>query len=474
MDIRSAFLVRVSSEVDKDVDHPQFFDPPYALKTIEAGIKKDPAITVKGLDCWINPMPVSNILEEADSIDPDLVVISSSSFDVAVANELLSGLKAREKTPLVIGIGQGYYLYKEIQNGGQADYDAILLGEPEEEFFRLFEKIQDDAGADAGWRNEYRQAYSEGTRYSVQDPDSLPFASYSPQELEAYRAIFPVQLPQRVVWGYLIATRGCPYDCTFCSEVMRVSIGKKLRGRSPANIVDEMEHLARQGVNICSFQDDSFTSNRKLLQSLCDELIARKSTMPWMCRGRVDEVSYEMLSLMKRAGCVMIGFGVESGSQRIIESMIKQYKDKTWSELCRQAFKWTRELGIGTNAYYIIGNPTETREEIEKTIELALGLNSDTIQVHFYTPYPGSTDWNKYKDQIEKSEAEHMFHYAAPKFNPAAVSSDDLLQLRSKFYRRYIFRPRFLLHFWRHASFYWHNPDILWSLLGIRKIFSTA
>ena len=252
------------------------------------------------IDCWINPMPVEKIVAAAARLEPDLVVVSSSSFDVTVANQLTTNLKALAKPPVIFGIGQGYYLYTEISDEIQTEYDAILLGEPEEEFTRLFDELTAEDDNSEAWRERYQAAYAEGKRFTVEDPDSLPFAWYTHEELESYKSIFPVQLPQKVVWGYLIATRGCPYDCTFCSEVMRVSIGKKLRGRSPANIVDEMEHLERQGVNICSFQDDSFSSNRKLVIALCEELIRRGSKIPWMCRGRVDEVSYESLSLMKR------------------------------------------------------------------------------------------------------------------------------------------------------------------------------
>ena len=236
-----------------------------------------------------------------------------------------------------------------------------------------------------------------------------------------------------------------------------------------------MEHLERQGVNICSFQDDSFSANRRLVRSLCEELIARNSMMPWMARVRVDEVNCELLELMKKAGCVMLGLGVESGSQRIIDGMRKQRTQKSWKNLCRQAFRWTHELGIGTNAYYIIGNPTETRAEIEQTINFALELNSDSIQVHFYTPYPGSAAWKNYQDKIGQHDPEKMFHYATPIFSLADVSVEELVKLRSQFYRRYIFRPGFAMtHFRRHAAFYLRNPDIFLSLLGIRKIFWDA
>lgn len=472
MKIESALLLRVSSEVDKDVDHPQFFDPPYPLKYLQAGLEKYQGLRVNILDCWLKPMAVSHMLEHTARIRPELVVVSASSFDIDVANNFVVSLKKELNNEVqVIGIGQGHYLNRDFGDDQGAEYDAVLLGEPEQEFFRLFDWMLANHKSDTSWRQHYQECYAEGKRFVVENPDSLPFPSYTPEELEAYRSIFPVQVPRRILWGYLIATRGCPHGCMFCSEVMRVSIGRKIRSRSPVNVADEMEHLGRQGANICSFQDDSFSTNKRFVRSLCEELIGRDSKMVWMARVRADEVDYELLSLMRKAGCIMLGIGVESGSQRIIDSMNKQSKPGPWLNLCRQVFRWSRKLGIGTNAYYVIGNPTETRDEIEQTIRFAMELDSDSIQVHFYTPYPGSPAWEKYQDQLAGHSPKEMFHYAEPGFSLAEVSSAELVKLRSNFYRRYIFRPGFAInHLRRHGSFYWHNPDILWSLLGIRKI----
>jgi len=470
MELNSILLLRVASVTDK-VDHPQFFDPPYTLKYLQAGLQQDPALTVHLLDGWIAPRSVSQLLDYTASVQPDVLVVSASSFDVDVSNAFVAALKKHPKAPLVIGIGQGHYLNRDTKNGCEALYDAILLGEPEEELFKLLAWLRRSDASEAGWRTHYHQCYAADERFAVQDPDRLPFPSYTPAELKAYKSIFPVQLRQRVVWGFLIGTRGCPYPCNFCSEVMRVSTGTKIRGRSAANVADEMAHLERQGVNICSFQDDSFSSNRRFVRALCEELIARHSTMPWMARVRADEVDYDLLALMKQAGCLMLGMGVEAGTQRIIDTIQKNFTPKPWLERCRQAFRWTRELGIGTNAYYIIGNPTETREEIEHTIRFAQELNSDTIQVHFYTPYPGSAAWKQYFYQMQDADLTRMFHYATPVFPVAAVPTEELVHLRAQFYRRYIFRPKFIVqHFWRHAGFYWHNPDVFWSLLGIRKV----
>ncbi|MFC1765676.1 B12-binding domain-containing radical SAM protein [Planctomycetota bacterium] len=472
MDIDSVLLLRISSVVDKDVDHPQFFDPPYPLKYLQAGLDAYKDLTVNFLDCWIHPMSVPDMLAQIDGLHPDLVVISSSSFEVQVSQDLVEALKQRTDCPLLLGIGQSHYMTGADKDHPQPGYDAILLGEPELEFFQLFDWIQRSQPSDTDWREHYQDCFEKEQRFVVEDPDALAFPTYTPDELESYRSIFPVQVSKRVVWGYLIATRGCPHGCMFCSEVMRVSVGTRVRCRSAANVADEMEHLAAMGANICSFQDDSFSANKSFVRAMCAELIKRKSTMPWMARVRVDELDYELLAQMKQAGCVMLGLGVESGSQRIVEAMVKQRNPKPWAEQCRAAFGWARKLGIGTNAYYVLGNPTETREEIEATIRLALELKSDTIQVHFYTPYPGSAAWEKYQDVVKDYDPAQMFHYATPMFTLADISIEDLVKLRSTFYRRYIYRPTFALtHFWKHAGFYWHNRDILMSLVGIRKVF---
>lgn len=472
VDVKSVLLMRVSSDVDKDVEHPQFFDPCYPLKYIEAGLRGLDGITVHVLDCWIHPLDAAGMHAAALRCKPDLVVVSSLSFDTPVADAFVAGLKGLADAPVVVGIGQGYRQDPRKDTRVPDLYDAILLGEPEEEFFRLFDRVRAGEQGDGAWRDDYRAAYLRGDVFVVGNADALAFPSYTPDELDAYRAIFPVRLARRVAWGYVIAMRGCPHNCVFCSEVMRVSVGKKLRARSAASVADEMEHLARLGVNIVSFQDDSFSASRRAVKAICEELVARASRMPWMARVRVDELDYELLGLMKQAGCVLLGIGVESGSQRVIDEMKKTVKQTPWVDMCRQVFRWTRELGIGTNAYYVIGNPSETREEIEDTIRLAMELNSDTIQVHYYTPYPGSEAWARYRDRLDDHDVPEMFHYATPAMTLADVSVDELTELRSRFYRRYIFRPRFIVgHMWRHAGFYLRNPDIFFTLMGIRKVF---
>jgi radical SAM superfamily enzyme YgiQ (UPF0313 family) len=232
-----------------------------------------------------------------------------------------------------------------------------------------------------------------------------------------------------------------------------------------------MEHLAAQGVTVCSFQDDSFSAHKGFVRHLLGEMIRRGSKMPWMARVRVDEVDRDLLARMKEAGCCLLAYGVESGSQRVIELIQKQHRPEPWADLCRRVFRWTHEVAISTNAFFVIGNPTETRSEIEETLQLAMELNADTIQVHFFTPYPGSIAWSRLKDRFAGYDPRQMYHYARPLMSLAEVTVDDLIALRRSFYRRYILRCRFAWrHVRRYARFYWDNPDVFRDIVGIRKV----
>jgi hypothetical protein len=212
MVLDSIVLLRVASGTDK-VDHPQFFDPPYTLKYLQAGLQQDPTLTVHLLDSWITPQSVSQLLDYMASVRPAVIVISASSFDVGVSNAFVAAVKKHHKAPLVIGIGQGHYLNRDIKNGCEALYDAILLGEPEEELFNLLAWLRQSDATEEGWRTHYHQRYAADERFAVQDPDRLPFPSYTPAELQAYKSIFPHSIELR---GGVVITHRKPPEVRIC------------------------------------------------------------------------------------------------------------------------------------------------------------------------------------------------------------------------------------------------------------------
>ena len=127
----------------------------------------------------------------------------------------------------------------------------------------------------------------------------------------------------------------------------------------------------------------------------------RHLKIKWIAHARVDNITPSLLKLMKEAGCILLRFGIESGSRRIIDILKKRDSDIDWIETSRAVFKNSREEGISTAALFIIGSPSESQSEIESSLKLAKELEPDFIQVHFFTPYVGSAAYEQYKSRIE-------------------------------------------------------------------------
>ncbi|MEM3942396.1 MAG: radical SAM protein, partial [Candidatus Bathyarchaeia archaeon] len=138
-----------------------------------------------------------------------------------------------------------------------------------------------------------------------------------------------------------MSSRGCPYQCTFC--VASQMFGAKFRARSPKSIVDEIEWLIREyGAEAVSFHDDTLTLDNERMMKICEEIKRRKVKIPWGCQTRVDRVSKKLLSMMREAGCHEVSFGVESGSQKIINAIGKGITH----EQSEKAVKWSKSEGL--------------------------------------------------------------------------------------------------------------------------------
>jgi len=173
--------------------------------------------------------------------------------------------------------------------------------------------------------------------------------------------------------GILIASRGCPFNCTFCQPTLRMLFGSKVRFRTPENVVDEIEMLLRHyDIKEFMFHDDTFTSNKVWVKQLCDLMIERDIHIPWNCNSRVNTVTRELLKTMKRAGCTRLSLGVESGSQEILDKALR--KGIKLSEV-RRAFKLCKEERMETKAFLMLGSPFETKESLESTVELIREIN---------------------------------------------------------------------------------------------------
>jgi anaerobic magnesium-protoporphyrin IX monomethyl ester cyclase len=209
--------------------------------------------------------------------------------------------------------------------------------------------------------------------------DDLPLPRHDLLPLEKYRA--PLV---RGPYAFVVTSRGCPGGCRFC--IKHVSYGGSVRFRSPENVLAEMELLARLGVRSIHMYADLFTVSREQVVGLCELILERGLRLRWTCNSRVDFVDPEMLRLMGRAGCWMISWGIESGSQEVLRRARKGIE----LEQVERALSWAREAGIRNWGYFIIGLPGETEETIQETIRFAKRLPLDLVLFHIAAPYPGS------------------------------------------------------------------------------------
>jgi len=219
------------------------------------------------------------------------------------------------------------------------------------------------------WRRE-GEIVENDSRGWIGDLDALPFPAWD--------------LYGRADVYQIFASRGCPFDCIFCMRVL----GEQVRFRSPGHVVDEFEWVVRNWEpERIDFSDETFTLRRRWVFEICDELIRRGlHTTPWFCNGRVNVVDEELLRRMREAGCVRIGFGIESGNAQILE---RAHKGTTIAQI-ESAVAACKRVGLETEAFYILGFPGETKETALDTLRLAARLNTTTAAFGIMVPYPGT------------------------------------------------------------------------------------
>lgn len=195
-------------------------------------------------------------------------------------------------------------------------------------------------------------------------------------------------LPSHIRVGALITTRGCPYNCIFCYNSWRDT---PVRFHSAKRVVDDIEHLVKQyRMKGLFLMDDDVFAYKKRLVKICELLKERKIKITWGCQSTADHFDKEVLMIAKKAGCRQVGFGFESGSPRILK-MLK--KGRQSIEGNAKALSICREVGVASWATFMVGNPTETKDEIQQTFEFIKKNRPDGIGIHVTTPFPGTELW---------------------------------------------------------------------------------
>ena len=313
--------------------------------------------------------------------------------------------------------------------------DAVIVGECELSLAEYIEKGPINTKG-VCYRDQNNKVVLNPPREYIRNLDMLPFPARD--LIPNYEYFDPIL---KNPFTFVLAGRGCPYSCTFCNWP-QIMTGRTYRGRSPKNVVDELEFIEQEySFQSFLFNDDTFTVDKGYATAICDEIINRGIKIPWACYSRADNTDIELHKILKKAGCFLIKVGVESGNQAILDKAKKHYKiDKVV-----EGIKSMRDSGLNVHSTFIFGLPGETKETIDKSIEFAQRLNSTTVQFSTVIPYPGTTLYEYLKEQdylLTKNWEEYLPMY--PIFEYPNLSAKEMGHAVKKAYRKYYFRPGYL------------------------------
>ena len=323
---------------------------------------------------------VSGIL---NSYQPDIVGISVMTPLYGSAKKITSLCKQYSRDCIICWGGVHPTLMAEEVLQIESDVDYLIRGEGDIAFRELLwhlERNTREFNKIEGLSYRHNGSIIHNTRRIIEKLDALPFPG---------RELILNEIDDNRSFRNMMCSRGCPFNCAYCSsaEFWRKRVGF----RSVLSIVSEIEHLHdKYGVTELEFWDDSFTINRRRTIELCEELISRNLKISWWCNTRADCIDDDLLKIMRKAGCNVMHIGVESGSEQTLAYLNRRLSLKD----IKNASKLLKKNGISWYAYFMIGFPYETVEDIEKTTTFVKSLSASGIQMSVFNPYPETALYN--------------------------------------------------------------------------------
>ncbi len=383
-------------------------------KKITNLIKKSPLLI--GLTCTTPLFGNARLLakfikEQADNIPIVLGGIHAT---------LMPYLTAQEKMFDFLVVGEGELTLVEL---------ADMLKKKETEFSKI----------DGLVFRKNDQIIINQPRQQINNLDDLPFPRRDLFKNHAYKYPDVLYTPAMPI----ITSRGCPGVCTYCASR---DIFPRVKFRSAQNVVEEIEDLIKNyGAKEIHIWDDCFTLLKKRVFAIRDLLKEKniKTNFAFPNGLRADYVNFEILKALKNMGTYSVSFGVESGSQKILDTV----KKKLTLEQIRTAFRDAKKLNLETWGFFMIGLPCETEEDINRTVEFAKEIDADIVKFNILIPFPGTEAYNQLlKDNliIEKDFSKYGYH-SRPVHRLPTLTADDLIRLHSRAYRAFYLRPRKLL-----------------------------
>lgn len=418
--------------------------PPMALCNLAAVVRS------KGVNAYIIDAPainytVNETVNEILRISPDSVGFTAATVSInnaaAVAKELR---EVGFDKPIILG-GPHVTALPERTLEEYPHFDYAAIGEAEETIIDIINNGNDTDSLENISGLVIRKngkVIRTQPRDFIKNLDELPFPAwdllpdfpnnYSQSSMRSHRA------PS----ACLITSRGCYGQCTFCDTSV---FGRHIRAFSAEYVIAMIQEMIdKYGIKDIAFYDDNFIVNSKRLEKICNYITNNKIDLTWSCDARIDTVkSIEKLRMMKAAGCWQICYGIESGSQEILD----EEKKNTKIEKIEEVVLWTAKTGIKVKGFFMMGHPLETVDSMRKTIDFAKKLPLSNAHVTFVTPLPGT---ELYKTAASYGEFDcdwRKMNMWSPVFVPKDVTLEQMYEYKNKFFREFYLRPRIIWDF---------------------------
>lgn len=361
--MRKVFLVNPPLYFDKG--EGRFLDctvPPLGIMYIASYIKKHGrGIKAEVIDFGGEKINLKEFEERVKRERPWVVGISAMTAQLQGGVGLAKFIKKKFRE-IIVFLGGAHISADEGFIERMEGFDYGIKGEGERTFLEALEKLK---------QGREIKKVMEGK--AVDDLD----------ELMIDESLFKKENYQRR--QSVIFSRGCPFDCYFCS---RPAVAKKVRYRSVENLIKEIEKGYQYYKGKIDFQDDTFTLDKEKVMEFCEEVMKKELLLEWRCNTRIDRIDEKLVEKMAKAGCKVIYFGIEAGSEEIRKKVVK--KGNFSNKDIKRIFSACKKEGVKTGVYFILGHPGEKREEIEETRKLIFDLGTDVLGVSLPTPFPGS------------------------------------------------------------------------------------
>jgi radical SAM superfamily enzyme YgiQ (UPF0313 family) len=449
----------------KDISRIASMIPPIGLAGIAAYLEKR-GIGVSVIDCYARPDSDSLIGSYLETEKPAFIGIScttSTFFDgirtAKLAKSILPDIK------VVFG-GAHVSALKERILRDFPEIDYTVIGEGEETLAELMEQDGGEISLIPGviYREKGGDIRFTGRRSTGLDLDDLPFPAYEKLSgfPHAYKA--PLFSYAKAPSSSCITSRGCPYACSYCD---RSVFGRSFRYNSAEYMYEHVNYLnERFGVRHIIFYDDQFTFKRERIVDFAKMMINRPRKIFFNCVARAEHIDYELLLMLKEAGCWMMSLGIETGD----ENLLSQHRQNANLAMLSEKLHLIKKAGIRTKGLFMIGLPGETEAGIKKSIRYMLSNPIDELNVAKFTPFPGSPVYNNIQTVGQFDEDWNLMDCMNFLFIPEGMTKDKLEELFRLFYRKHFMKPEVLRGY---TSMIWRSPDswrrVTFNLLNFLK-----